>query len=66
MNFRKIQLKVTCPNCGKDPEIEVEYESPSDYIYDYSCNNCNFELDHDKIDKLAEKGVANWLSNYID
>lgn len=49
----KLQLN-DCPKCGQDPEIEVEIESPSDYyVLDYTCANCGFELNHQKIDDLV-------------
>lgn len=45
MRPRYMTLDYYCKHCGNESEIEVEVESPSDYVMDDKCPRCGADLD---------------------
>lgn len=39
-----IDIECICLFCDKEIQIAIEWDSPSDYYYDYDCPNCGKEM----------------------
>jgi hypothetical protein len=35
-----MNYELNCPHCGRETEIEVNVESPSDYYFENTCSEC--------------------------
>lgn len=51
MKYSKIPW--VCPHCYKSIDIEIEIESPSDYIVMNNCSECDGEINDPKLDDAA-------------
>jgi transcription elongation factor Elf1 len=55
-----------CPHCGELTDIDVEIESPSDYIACADCEHCGKEISDPKLDQQVYQAVINHYSGKAD
>jgi transcription elongation factor Elf1 len=56
----------SCPHCGQMTEIQIEIESPSDYIACSDCEHCGKEISDPRLDQKVYATVIDYYSGKAD
>lgn len=55
-----------CPHCGQQSHIDIEVESPSDYIASSDCEHCGKEISDPRLDQKVYAAVIDYYSGRAD
>ena len=60
------EIEWPCPHCGQQSHIDVEIESPSDYIASSDCEHCGKEISDPRLDQKVYAAVIDYYSGRAD